>query len=83
MNALRVVVTDVVAEKAAQVILIEHDEVIDDFSLARSSHPAFGGSILPGTSKGCALRLYAETSDRSCDRVREDRVVVVDQVLRS
>jgi hypothetical protein len=29
------------------VILIEYDDVIDDFSLARS-HPAFGRSILPG-----------------------------------
>ena len=63
-------------------ILIEHDDVIDDFSLARS-HPAFGRSVLSGTLKCRAFRFCAKTLDRLRDVVGEDGVVVVDQVLRS
>ena len=34
MNTLRVLVADILVEESAQVILIEHDHVIDDLSLA-------------------------------------------------
>jgi hypothetical protein len=39
VNALRVATTDIVAKESAQVILIEHVDVIDEFSLTRS-YPA-------------------------------------------
>jgi hypothetical protein len=57
------------------VILVEHDDVIDDFSLARS-HPAFGRSVLPGTLKGRALWSCAKALDCLSDVVGEGRVVV-------
>jgi len=34
VNTLRIVVADIVTEEPAQVILIEHEHVIDDLSLA-------------------------------------------------
>jgi hypothetical protein len=82
VNTFRVVVADIVAKESAQVILIEHDDVINDFSLARS-HPAFGRSVLPWTVKCGAPGLYAETSDRFPDVVGEDGVLVADQILGS
>ena len=82
VNTLRVVVTDIVAEESAQVLLIEHNHVIDDFSLARS-HPALRRSVLPGTVKRASLRFYIKILDRFCDLAGENRVIVVDQILRS
>ena len=63
-------------------ILIEHDDVIDDFSLAQS-HPAFGRSVLPWTLEGRAPGPYAKALDRFRDVVGEDGVVVEDQILGS
>jgi hypothetical protein len=45
------------------VILIEHDDVIGDFPLARS-HPAFGSSVLPLTPEARAPWSYTEAPDR-------------------
>ena len=61
MNTFRIVVADIFTEESPQVLLIEHDHVVDEFSLARS-HPVFGRSVLPRALKCGALRLYAELS---------------------
>ncbi len=82
MNTFRVVVADIVAKESVQVILIEHDDVINDFSLAQP-HPAFGRSVLLWTLEGRAPGRYAKTLERFRDVVGEDGVVVANQVLGS
>ena len=70
VNALVVVVGNIVPQQAVQVPFIQDDYVIQHLS-THASHPAFGRSVLPGALKRRALRFYAETPDRSCDVVRE------------
>ena len=82
VDALVVVVGDIVPQQAVQVPLIQDNHVIQHLS-TRASHPPLCDSILPGTLKGRALWFYTETPDRFRDVVREDRVIVVDQILRS
>ena len=68
--ALLVVLTDVladiVAEEAAQVILIEHDLLTRSEGLALAcSHPTLRCAILPVTPARCSLTNDAEQLDQS------------------
>ena len=75
MNAISVVVSDVVAEEPAKVILAEGDDVIDEFALA-GSHPSFRGAVLPRAPECRFFRRDAERLDRLRDFIRENGVVV-------
>ena len=47
VNAILFVIADVIADQAAQVPLIQGDDVVQDFPTA-TSDPSFCGSVLPG-----------------------------------
>ena len=78
VDALCVVVLDVLAQQASQMILVEHDDVVEQLA-ADAPDEALGCPVLPGTSEGCARGFDSESSDRLSDQSRGDRVVVENQ----
>jgi hypothetical protein len=82
VDALGVVVGDIVVQQAVQMLLVENDHVIQQLPTG-AAHPALCCSILPWTFERGALRLDVKILDRFCDLGGEDRVVVEDQVARS
>ena len=79
VDSLRVVVVDVLAEKTSQVSFAEHDDVVEKLA-ANAADEALRCPVLPGALKGSPFRIQAERSDGASNTVREDRVVVEDQV---
>ena len=61
-----VVVGDVLAEEAPEVVFAEHDDVVEQFA-ADAADPALGDAVLPGTAVGGPPRLDAEGLDRRDD----------------
>ena len=79
VDSLPVVVIDIFPEDSTEVILVDHDHVIQQLA-SHGSDPALRDPVLPGASVCGPLRLASEVPDRPDDAFREDRVVVVDQV---
>ena len=78
VNALGVVVADIVAKQPPQVVLIEHDHMIEDLAPARS-YPALCCSVLPRTPERRSLGSDPERPDGSRHLVGKNRVVVIDK----
>jgi hypothetical protein len=72
VDTLGVVVVDVLAEQSSQVVLVQDDDVIEEFA-TYGTDDTFRGSVLPWASKGCPLRVDLEALDRARDGGREDR----------
>ena len=72
VDTFRVVVLDVRAEQASQVVFAQHDHVIEELATNRS-HEAFRGPVLPGVEQ-------RETHGRHDEEVHSrDRVPVIPQ----
>src|ERR1700691_6097937 len=70
VGAVRVVVRNVLAEDPTQVVLAEHDHVVDDLP-TRSAHPSFGETVLPwGPRRASELR-QTEVLDAAVERGAE------------
>lgn len=82
VNALAIVVRDVLPEQAFQMILPENNDVVEQLS-AHTPDETLRGSVLPGTLKRRPLRVNPKSPDRTGDLGREDRVVVEDQMPMS
>ncbi len=77
VDALRVVVVDVLLQEAPQVTFAENDHVIEKLP-PDAADEALRRPVLPGTAERCALGLDAEACDRRAHFGGEDRVVVED-----
>jgi hypothetical protein len=66
MDALRVVVLDLLAEQPSQVVFGQHDHVIEKFATNRS-HRALSSPILPGTLERRSLRIDSKSRDSEGD----------------
>ena len=66
MDTLGVVVVDVLAEQSSQVVLVQDDDVIEEFA-TYGTDDTFRGSVLPWASEGCPLRVDLEALDRARD----------------
>jgi hypothetical protein len=75
VDSLGVVVVDVLAEEASQMILAEHDDMVQEFA-SHTSDETLRRPILPRAPERGPLRSQSEAVDRSGDFAREDRVVV-------
>ena len=64
VDALRVVVLDVLAEQPSQVVFGQHDHVIEKLATNRP-HEAFRCPILPRTLERRSLRMDSESRDRA------------------
>ncbi len=78
MDALRVVVLDVLLKEASQVTFAKHHNVIEKLP-ADAADEALRRPVLPGTSIRRALGVDAEVCDRGGHFGREDRIVVEDE----
>jgi hypothetical protein len=65
MNAVVVMIADVIANESAQVGFIQRDHMIEQLAAA-ASDPAFSQSILPWRLHARSLRLQASAS-QECD----------------
>jgi hypothetical protein len=81
VDSIGVVVGDVGAEEPAKVVLAQDDDVIDELALA-GSDPSLRRTVLPWAPECCPFRRDAKRLDRLRDFVRENRVIVEDQVAR-
>jgi len=64
VNAIGVVVLDVLTAQSSQVVFIEDDHVIEKLATNRS-HEAFRYPILPRTLERRSLRMDPESRDRA------------------
>ena len=78
MDALGVVVLDVLPEQPSQMVFPEDDDMVEKLS-ANTADEAFGRPILPGTSEGGSSGMDSESHDRVGDVGRENGIVVEDQ----
>jgi hypothetical protein len=62
VDALRVVVLDVLPEQASQMVLAQDDYVIEQLS-PNASNKALGSSVLPGTLESCSSGVDPEIPD--------------------
>src|SRR5262249_49233563 len=65
VDAVLVIVTDVIANQTAQVIFIQDDHMVQQFPAA-APDPALRDSILPGTSKAGSDQLAAQAFKHLC-----------------
>ena len=66
VDAVGVVVVDVIAEEASKVVLVQDDNVIQQLP-ASAANPSLGNPILPWTSQGRSLRFNSNVLDRLGD----------------
>jgi hypothetical protein len=78
VDALGVVVIDVLLKQAPQMVFAEHDHVIEKLP-PNASDEAFSRPVLPRASERRSPGMDAECLDRGGDFGAEDRVVVEDQ----
>lgn len=78
MNALDVVVLDVLREQTSPLILAEHHHVIEQLA-ADSSDDPLGRGVLKDC-EGLSVGIGSEARARTSYLVREERVVVEDQI---
>jgi len=57
VDLIGVIIRDVIPDQTAQMMLVEHDHVIQEI-ISAASDPAFGNGILPRACRTCACRLY-------------------------
>ena len=81
MRAVREVVPDVLAEKAMEVPIVEHDDVVEQLT-ADGADKALSHPVLPGAAVAGAGRFDVQGPHRPGDLRGEDRVAVEDQVPR-
>ena len=79
MNPVVVMVVDVSANEAPQMLFVQGDDVIENLPAA-ASHPTFRGSVLPGCLNTCALRPEARCLQEGSHIRIEFRVVVEDGI---
>ena len=63
MDAILVVVLDVIAEQAAQMSFVDRDHVVEQLS-SYGSRPSFGNPMLPRASQRSGLGVDTEVFDR-------------------
>ncbi len=68
VDSVGIVVIDVFSKKTPQVLFIEYDYVIEQFS-ADAADPSFCDPILPRASKGRSQRLDSDLVDHFSDPV--------------
>jgi hypothetical protein len=68
VRAIRVVVRNVLAEDPTQVVLAEHDQVVDDLP-TRRGHPSFGKPIFGGAREAACV--WAGTRDGNVETAQE------------
>jgi hypothetical protein len=78
VRAVGVVVRQVLAKDPTQVVLAEHDHVVDDLA-TRSAHSSLGEPVLPRGSRRDSELSQPEILDASVERGAEDLVAVADQ----
>jgi len=66
VDALLVVVVDVFAEQPSEMVFVQDDHVVEEFS-AHAADYTLRGSVLPWAAEGCPLRVDLETLDRVSD----------------
>lgn len=66
MDAVSVVVVYAFSKKAAQMLLVQNDHVIQQFA-ASAFDPSFRNPVLPGTSEGRSPRLDSDPVDLKID----------------
>ena len=79
VNAIGVVVLDVLTEQSSQVVFTEDDQMIEKLATNRS-HESFRGPVLPRTLQCGSLEMDSESRDGACNVRRKDRVVVEDEI---
>ena len=60
VDALGVVVVDLLSKQPSEVVLAEDDHVIEQLP-SHASHEAFGSPILPGALESCPSRVNSES----------------------
>ena len=81
MDAVRVVVCDVVPEQTPEVTFPENEDLVEKLSPA-VPNPSFGNRVLPGTPVSRAHRNGAEPPNGRRDSGGEDRVAAVEEEAR-
>jgi hypothetical protein len=79
-DSLPVVAIDIFPEESTEVVLVDHDHVMRQLA-SHGSDPAPRDPVLPRALICDPLRLDSELPDRHDEAFREDRVVVVDQIV--
>jgi len=82
MDAILVVVADVLSNQPPQMGCAQHDHVIEQLS-ATASNPALRHPVLPGTAVGRSNQLAAEAFQHGRDFSAELAVTIENQVLGS
>ena len=77
VDALGVVVLDVFAQQASQVVFAEHDHVVEKLSANAADEPLCR-AVLPSALERGSPGMDSESPDRAGDVGREDRIVVED-----
>ena len=79
VNAILVMVPDVVVDDPSEMLFIQRDDVIEDFSAA-AAYPPFRQSVLPRCLDARSLRLQSRRSQERDNFVVEFRVAVQNHV---
>jgi hypothetical protein len=79
VNPVIVIVVDIIANKPAEMLFVECDDMIENLAAA-ASHPAFRNPILPGCLHTCAFRLKTRYLQEGHHIGIEFRVVVEDGI---
>jgi hypothetical protein len=79
MRAGGVVVREVATQQAAEVSLVDHDDVIEAFPSNRPDD-ALGEGILPGRPRGDEDLAHPQALHPSCEHVAVDGIPITEQV---
>ena len=75
-----IVITGVFSNKTAQMILVQHDDVVKQFAPA-IMNPAFRDAILPGRTERSLNRFHAKRSDGIPNLGSKYSIMIMDQIL--
>lgn len=79
VNAVFVVIADVIPDDSAQVLFIQRDHVIEDLA-ATTSDPSFGGSVLPWRLYARPFWFQPRRLEEGNDVGVEDRIAVQNDI---
>ena len=75
MDAVLLVIADVLAEDPAKVFIVHRDDMVEDLAPA-ASDPPFGGSVLPGGANARPHWFQSGRLQERDDFVIEDGIVI-------
>src|SRR5213593_644583 len=79
MGTRRVVVSKVRSEQAAEMPLVEHDEVVEAFPPNRADHP-FGEGILPRSVRSDENLVHSHAVNAAVKGVAIDRIAIAEEI---